>query len=1175
MANAVFLEYTIHLRDRDEALEESTTDVRMNVPVNDANGVISDVGFWYTLALGTVGADGTVLASPERAAAHWNATIVGKHETIPSSGNYITSSWIHTSGQVNLMPLGLDRFDRKGSELQGLVYSGIFDPTYTCVWFAKFAYAASQEVPPTGTPGYGAIQRRRWVEGFEHPLNAGGTGISMQSCTLDASRHIGQLGLAMRSFSNMEIIHTQAEFVAGLTPNKTWERMYIRIRKLPSSAARFWRANCSLSASIGPSLSITPTGALAMFLTAAGSEALLGTSPNLTVNTWYRIDILHASGTDSMAKVYVNGILRITVDDFGTGSWGAGGSTHVQSIVGAETNTFNLGLDIDDWIGAEYPPLHASGPDIGTDDLTGLDWRNGSKVVPIETADVATSAVNWAGDPKWLKRIPGQTDIGTSNLTSSTPGATFEILTNATRAVEGEKKAIAAGPGLPPGAVAIVIGQYANRAGAGDGSLGYKLDGGAAVDTVVTQSTSLTHQKVMINPSGLTAPFAVAPLSLRSIKGAGATMASIRALMAQAELLGTFGPEDGGETPYAQAGVHSARYHYTESPYTRFGPPPLASVVLKGGTFNGNDTENILTFQQAPTWIFFRKVGAAGTIENSLWWSSQQSAIQQFAIAKKPDSPVRAELDYDLAPSDTAAVTEWRYRVRVIGDTVAANDVAAVYQYIAFCDPGMRFSQNGILNHDRTGGGSLVTNLPITAWGDGIEAVFLHRHQAQETPATTIETYFKGRGQTQVSSVGAVAEAALATVSGGAITSTTTLHFSGASGDEISYAAFKRNDGSSDAAYNQRIVRLGNYVGDGAASRTVGFSPVTGFRPMFALVTPRTAAAAIWRDPSHTGTTSTAVPSTPNASTGITAGGEDSMTVGSALNSNGVTYDYFVLIGDATVCNGGWGCNVEVILPPIIPPFWPPIPGIPTIPIEIPPYVPPGPGGPGPGPGPGSGPIDLTECPTESQKVCNQALSLIGVTSPIVDITEDLTPEAEQCRLHYEDCVAVVLKSHPWSWATGYAELELLEGSDDDPVNGDWTYSYRCPDGMIHPRRIVNPSTGRDYDPNPIKFRHGHDQSGTGLIYTDWDEDDSDNGTVELEYTYRPGCSALQGDVLFREALTWLLAGKLAPGLARNKVTAEDCMKMYEHFIARAKAMNATEQQQDNLTNDADWITGR
>jgi hypothetical protein len=1193
MPAAIFLEYTIHLRDRDEAAEESAAVARINSPINSLTGTLVDMQAIWRDLYEIEGATGFVCCSPRRAADFFNAQIVElSNPVIPASGNYITSSWILLTEQGTHLPLQPDQFDRTGQGIQGLppVRVGL-DVIYTFVWYGKFAYAAGL-TPSPGETDYGSVQRRRWIDGFEAPLSAGGTGGTTNTTTLDASRHIGQLGLAMRSWSNIAITRSVSEFVTGLTPSASWERMYIRIRKLPSSTMRFWRANSSLSASVGPGMGITPAGALALFLTDTSADTLLGVTPNLDVDTWYRVDILFKSGAsgEALAKIYVNGVLRISYGfGSGTNNWNNGSATHSQSILGSNTAAFDLGLDVDDWICADYPPEFPPGhEDEGEDDLTGMDWRNGSKVVPISVADTAEELGSYTGDPRWLKRIPGQTDIGSDNVTSSTPGDVFEIGTNSERMVEGDLKAIAAGEGNPPGAVAIAVGQFASRGGVGNGSLGFSVAGAAAVDTSVTQSTVVGWQSVMYNPSGLTEPFAVSPLLLRSVKGAGASGAVLRALHAQAELLGTFGPEDGGETPFPQAGVHAARY--PESPFARFGPPPPAPVILKTDTFEGNDTETILTFDAPLTWFFCRRVAASGTVQNTLWWSSMQAGVANFAIAKKPDVAVRVELDPTYAPTDTEDVQEWRYRVRIIGTQVGINDVAEDYQYVALCDPGMRFTQNGILRHDRTGGGNIVTTVPIPEWGDGIEAVFFHKHQAQETPATTIETYFKGRGQAALSSLTTTAEAALATIdsSAGTITTGTSFHWTTSAGDEITYAAFKRDDGSADPEngyeeneFATRLIRLGSYTGDGSASRTVNLTPESGYRPVFALVVPRNASVALFRDPTHATTNSCTIAGTTNASTGIIGGGLDQFSVGSVLNGSGVTYDYLVFLGEADACNGGWGCNVEVILPPIVPPFWPPGGGTvpPFIPPgggTVPPTIPPGGGGgPGPGPGPGGGTIDLEECPEESQKVCNQALSLIGVTSPIRDITEDVTPEAEQCRLHYEDAVAVVLKSHNWNWATGYAELELVEGSEDEPVNGDWIYSYRCPEGMIHPRRIVNPDKGRDYDPTPIKFRHGHDQEGTGLIYTDWSEDDSSAGTVELEYTYRPGCSVLVGDVLFREALTWLMAAKLAPGLARNKMTAEDAMKMYEHFIARAKAINATEQQQDPSTGDADWITGR
>ncbi|MBU2051420.1 MAG: hypothetical protein KKH61_20925, partial [Gammaproteobacteria bacterium] len=84
--------------------------------------------------------------------------------------------------------------------------------------------------------------------------------------------------------------------------------------------------------------------------------------------------------------------------------------------------------------------------------------------------------------------------------------------------------------------------------------------------------------------------------------------------------------------------------------------------------------------------------------------------------------------------------------------------------------------------------------------------------------------------------------------------------------------------------------------------------------PLFALVVPHNG-ASYFRDPSHTGTTSSLYNSgTLNASTAIIGGDVDSIVVQSVLNGAGIVYDVFALSSNSTTA-GTWGTNAATILP--------------------------------------------------------------------------------------------------------------------------------------------------------------------------------------------------------------------------------------------------------------------
>ena len=202
--------------------------------------------------------------------------------------------------------------------------------------------------------------------------------------------------------------------------------------------------------------------------------------------------------------------------------------------------------------------------------------------------------------------------------------------------------------------------------------------------------------------------------------------------------------------------------------------------------------------------------------------------------------------------------------------------------------------------------------------------------------------------------------------------------------------------------------------------------------------------------------------------------------------------------------------------------------------------LPDGPGGPViPGGGfPGTGGADdfNAQCIAPSTTIINQALSRLGVSKRVVNITTDLTQEADTARLHYLEDVTRTLRDVPWPFATRHATLQLVTGVSSP----DWAYAYRQPSDCVFERRLIASRAGA-VDPTPPPFQLSSDNEG-GLIFCNV-------AAAVLGYTYRPSCAAGVGDALFREALGWRLALSLAPALSRmtdaaaacEKIRADDC----------------------------------
>lgn len=182
-------------------------------------------------------------------------------------------------------------------------------------------------------------------------------------------------------------------------------------------------------------------------------------------------------------------------------------------------------------------------------------------------------------------------------------------------------------------------------------------------------------------------------------------------------------------------------------------------------------------------------------------------------------------------------------------------------------------------------------------------------------------------------------------------------------------------------------------------------------------------------------------------------------------------------------------------------------------------------------------------CIAASLAIANRALSRIGVSQAILDMSADLTKEAVLARLHYATAVDTTLRDFPWPFATKYAALSLVAGTTGSPVNTDWRYSYRQPVDCVFERRIVL-ARGAGVDPTPPPFQLGADTSGS-LIYTN-------QASAVLEYTSRPSCPSLRGDALFKDALTWALAAAVAPGLTRVETVADKALANYRAAILNA-----------------------
>lgn len=1117
--------------------------------------------------------------------APWAGSFPGTDPSHVASGTYFGPApytWSPEWTSANNYDCTVASFERKTGG-----FWGMGGTTTRYYWLGQFVLdqpaqpTVGHVTPPSPTPP----PTRRLIEGFEWGASLGinmaqGGGITFAR---DAARHVGGYGMAMRgcSFKFQYFFHNQFGMA---TTARNWERLYIRLRKAdPSNTVIFW-GTIGSAGSQGVALAITPDNRIAIYNGTIGSQALIGTTAPLTPWTglsddhaWHKLDMIIRYNpnenpgppiiTDGGFQLYLDGNAVFSVDGL-TGAGLGQSPTQERSYLGNPVSQTNvMEIDVDDWMIANWPGGSGAGNRFPLV-LNGADWLQGSKIVAARWKANGAADANWAGDGRiMLADTLNATNVLTRS--SSTANAPAEANLDIDQIVARDDRQV--------GVTAFAI--VSNISQATVGKLGYKLNGGAAVMTV-TAGTGLQEVLKSLADGVSSGLSSISSLTARYEKANDANAAQMSYLGASIELIGTFGQEDyrtsengpDGTPAFARfVGQHNAPYPNSIFAKASTAPPPNSPVEIISGTYVGNGTGQDITFRTPPHFIVIRNTAAAAA--PFWWWSTMQNAHRGDTQAPFVYL-ARVDEDTTFVPGAAIDTQQQRYRMRIVGSDANINQNAITYHYIAFCDAGARFSLAGELQHPGSGVTTIDNNLINPNFTP--EAMFMFPETNDGSATATL--LFKGVGvaaDTVLRMTTTAQLAAALTFGLGKLTTQNALHGLSSS-PAFPYILFRRADGNNDPGQGAVMALLG-WTGDGGASRTISISPATGKRPIFAVVATSDAGAGAIRDASHTTNTSTTDAGS-SSTTHITGGGIDSLSVGSSLNANGTVYAAFVLIGDATAGNGGFGVDGDYIPVAVAPPADGPFPFptlndfiVVTTPVVL------------------VGEPDLVQdtnvltsainvggllggspCETYTRALVNRALSRIGITRPITDLVAESSEAAALARTFVKEDINRTLRDFPWPFATAYANLVLVSGSASAPANNDWTYTYRAPNAMMFARRIAKVDKGRRFDAAPIAFRQGIDTGGA-IIYCN--ELATATVPLVLEYTVRVDCPAFFGDALFRDALMWRFGASLAP-LSRDKTKQEFCETMYRDVLERARTVDAKEQQQEP-NGDADWISGR
>ena len=156
-------------------------------------------------------------------------------------------------------------------------------------------------------------------------------------------------------------------------------------------------------------------------------------------------------------------------------------------------------------------------------------------------------------------------------------------------------------------------------------------------------------------------------------------------------------------------------------------------------------------------------------------------------------------------------------------------------------------------------------------------------------------------------------------------------------------------------------------------------------------------------------------------------------------------------------------------------------------------------------------------------KICNAALAKIGAKR-INNIDTDTSPEAIQCRTHYEMTRDALIRSHWWRFASG---RKTLSQDATDPTGDEWDNQFILPNDFL---RIKSIYENRFSDENYRSYA----LEGKRLL--------TNESTVEIRYIKKV-TDVTEFDPLFVEVLVLQLALKLIPALAKTDTGLKESVK--------------------------------
>lgn len=187
--------------------------------------------------------------------------------------------------------------------------------------------------------------------------------------------------------------------------------------------------------------------------------------------------------------------------------------------------------------------------------------------------------------------------------------------------------------------------------------------------------------------------------------------------------------------------------------------------------------------------------------------------------------------------------------------------------------------------------------------------------------------------------------------------------------------------------------------------------------------------------------------------------------------------------------------------------------------------------------------------------LCNQALGRIGANQ-IKDLDTDTSPQAIQCRLHFEPTKDSLLRTHWWRFASTRATLELNAETPDF----EWNFQFDLPEDFSRMKSIWEDRT------SDINYRN-YALEGDLLL--------TNESTMSIKYVKKV-TDPTEFDDLFVEVLVLTLAKKLVGPLAgANAQLTEQIKDDLKPLMSTVRTIDAQETNTSGVIASQTWNDAR